>query len=160
MFKNKIIVIGSVLIIILVLGSGAFLILGQKNKNSSSSSSNLPNQNQQSAGVPTLVPSDIGMSLASSRGGKSVTMTMNKLDGITALDYEVTYTANNKGNDIPRGVIGHIDVKPGSIINQEVVLGTCSDVCHYDNVVTPVKFAVKVTKSDGSIYEVDSSISL
>jgi len=155
--KNKMMFIAAgVLVVLLVVGGGAYMVLGQKS--ASTNSADVPGE--QTAVIPTLAPSEIGMSLAVTRGGKSVTMTANKLDGITGLDYEVTYTANNNSNDIPRGVIGHIDVKPGSIVNQEVVLGTCSDVCHYDTVTSPVKFSVKVTKTDGKVYEVDQSISL
>lgn len=155
--KNKMMLIAAgVLVAVLVIGGGAYMLLGQKNAPSATSNGS----EQQTATVPTLSPSEIGMSLAVTRGGKSVTMTADKLDGVTALDYEVTYTANNSGNDIPRGVIGHIDVKPGTPVNQEVVLGTCSDVCHYDTVTSAVKFSVKVTKTDGKVYEVDQSISL
>ncbi len=157
--KNKMMVIAVVIVAVLLVGGGTYMLLGKKQ--TPSSTSNIPDQTQQTATVPTLAPSDIGMSLAVTRNGESVTMTVTKLDGITALDYEVTYTANSNGNQVPRGVIGHIDVKPGqSQINQEVVLGTCSDVCHYDKVVSPVKFGVKVTKSDGKVYEVDQSINL
>ncbi len=155
--KNKMLVIGVVVVAVALIGGGAYMLLG---KQQAPSTANVPST-QQTANVPSLAPSDIGMSLAVTRNGESVTMTVAKLDGITALDYEVTYTASSNGNNVPRGVIGHIDVKPGqSTINQEVVLGTCSDVCHYDNVVSPVKFSVKVTKSDGKVYEVDQSINL
>lgn len=137
------------------------MLLGQKSAPSANTATNVPAQGDQAAAVPTIAPSDIGMSLAVTRGGKSVTMTVTNLSGITAFDYEVTYTASNNGNSIPRGVIGHIDVKPGqSTVSQEVVLGTCSDVCHYDTVASSVKFAVKVTKSDGKIYEADQSINI
>lgn len=150
-------IIAAAVVIVLLIGGGAFFVLSQKH---TTSDTNVPSDNSQQANVPTLAPAEIGMSLGITRGGKSVTMTVNKLDGITALDYEVTYTANSNSNDVPRGVIGHIDTSGKSIINQEVVLGTCSDVCHYDTVVSPVKFSVKVTKSDGKVYEVDQSISL
>lgn len=157
--KNKMLFIaGGILIAILLIGGGAYFVLGQKNT-PATNATNTPMQ--PAATIPTLTPSDIGMSLAVTRNGESVTMTVTKLDGISALDYEVTYTANNNGNQVPRGVIGHIDIKPGqSQLNQEVVLGTCSDVCHYDTVVSGVKFSVKVTKSDGKMYEVDQSINL
>ena len=158
--KNKtIIIIAGVIVAILLIGLGSYMLLGKKIA-PTMGTANAPDQNQ-TATVPTLSPSDVGMILAVTRGGKSVTMTLTKLDSITALDYEVTYTANNSGNPIPRGVIGHVDVKSGqSQVDQEVVLGTCSDVCHYDTVASPVKFSVKVTKSDGKVYEVDQAINL
>jgi hypothetical protein len=59
------------------------------------------------------------------------------------------------GQSIPRGTIGHVDVKtPGQTITQKMVFGTCSDVCHYDTGITQVQLIVKVTKTDGKIYQV------
>ena len=158
MSQKKMLIIAAVVVIVLVIAGGAFFVLSKNG--SSSNNSNVPSEQAQQT-LPTLAPSAIGMSLAVTKQGKSVTMTVDKLDGITGLDYEVTYTANSNNNDVPRGVIGHIDIKPSDTEKiQEVVLGTCSDVCHYDTVVSPVKFSVKVTKTDGKIYEVDQSISL
>lgn len=157
--KNKLMIISVIVVAAVLIGGGAYMLLGKKTAPAVNTSANT--SQDQTQNVPTLAPSDVGMSLAVTRGGKSVTMTVTKLGDITALDYEVTYTANNNGSSIPRGVIGHIDVKPGqSQITQEVVLGTCSDVCHYDTVASSVKFSVKVTKADGKVYEVDSSINL
>lgn len=157
MQQKKMLLIAAIIFVILLLGGGAFFVLSQKHTATQTAS----NDQMQTQTMPTLAPAAIGMSLAVTRGGKSITMTVNKITDITSMDYEVTYTANNTNNEVPRGVIGHIDIKPGDTEkNQEVVLGTCSDVCHYDKVVSPVKFSLKVTKSDGKIYEVDQSISL
>lgn len=155
--KNLIIIAG-IIIVILAIGIGAYVAHKQNNSSTNSTANGSPQINNQ-ANVPTLKPSDIGMSLAVTRNGESVTMTATKLTDISAFDYEVTYTAVNNGNSIPRGVIGHIDVKPGqNQVSQEVVLGTCSDVCHYDTGVTNVAFAVKVTKTNGQVYQVNDSI--
>lgn len=155
--QKKILIIIGVLVIILLVGGGTFFVLSQKQAPAQQTS----DQTQQTQSLPTLAPSAIGMSLAVTRQGKSVTMTVTKLDGITSMEYEVIYTANSNNNNVPRGVIGQISVQQGDTTKtQEVVLGTCSDVCHYDTVVSPVKFAVKVTKSDGKVYEVDQSITL
>lgn len=149
------IIAGAVVLILLVAG-GVVFFLSQKQTPTPT-----PEDQTTQETLPTLAPSAIGMSLAMAQGGKSVTMTVNKLDGITSMDYEVTYTAKSSGNDVPRGIIGHIDIKPGDTEKtQNVTLGTCSDVCHYDTVVSPVKFSVKVTKTDGKVYEVDDSIKL
>jgi len=157
MQQKKMLIIVGIVVLILIIGGGAFFVLGQKHQPASAPTID----DAQQANLPTLKPSDIGMSLESTKGGKSVTMTVTKLSGITGLDYEVVYTANSSGSDVPRGIIGHIDITPSdSEKSQEVVLGTCSDVCHYYTVVSPVKFSVKVTKSDGKVYEVDDSISL
>lgn len=157
--QKKTMVIAAVVVLLLVLGSGAYILLGTSQKQAAPAPST--DQAQQTQTVPTLAPSAIGMSLAVTRQGKSVTMTIDNPTGISSISYEVTYTANSNGNDVPRGVIGTLNVGTGDTKEtQEVVLGTCSDVCHYDTVVSPVKFSLKVTKTDGKVYEVDQSISL
>ncbi|PIZ98072.1 MAG: hypothetical protein COX78_03885, partial [Candidatus Levybacteria bacterium CG_4_10_14_0_2_um_filter_35_8] len=60
-----------------------------------------------------------------------------------------------------RGAIGHVDIKePGQSVNQEIVLGTCSDVCHYDQDVKSVKLVVKVTKTDGKVFQAEEKLDL
>lgn len=156
--QKKTMIGAAVVVLLLVVGSGAYMLLGVGQKQAPSST---PTQTQQTQAVPTLDPTAIGMSLAVTRQGKSVTMTITKPAGISSISYEVTYTANSNGNNVPRGVIGTINVGTGdSKETQEVILGTCSDVCHYDKVVSPVNFSLKVTKTDGSVYQVNQSISL
>lgn len=155
--NKKMLIIAGVIVFVLLIGVGAFFVLGQKHQPVQAPTID----DAQQANLPTLKPSDIGMSLEPSRGGKSVTMTVTKLDGITSMDYEVVYTADNSGSEVPRGIIGHIDIMSSDTQkSQEVVLGTCSDVCHYDKVVSAIKFSVKITKSDGKVYQVDDSITL
>ncbi len=147
------IIIAVVVAALLLVGGGAFFIL-------SASHSQKANQQQaeQQEVVPTLAPDAIGLTLEAVRNNQAISMTIGKLDGISSVDYEVDYTA--KG-DIPRGVIGHIDVTPNDTKKQQdVVLGTCSNVCHYDEDVHEVKFTLKVAKTDGKIYQVEKSISL
>jgi len=36
-----------------------------------------------------------------------------------------------------------------------MIFGTCSDVCHYDSGVTDIDLIVKITKTDGKIYQVE-----
>lgn len=156
--QKKTMILAAVAVLLLVLGSGAYMLLGVGQKQPTPST---VDQTQQTQPMPTLDPSAIGMSLVVTKQGKTVTMTIDKPAGITSISYEVTYTANSNGNNVSRGVIGTINVGTGDTKEtQEVVLGTCSDVCHYDKVVSPVKFSLKVTKTDGKVYEVDQSISL
>ncbi|MCL5010518.1 MAG: hypothetical protein M1289_02855 [Patescibacteria group bacterium] len=106
--------------------------------------------------VPTLAPSDIGLSLTESPDGKKVILKISKTGDIASVDYQLSYTA--KG-DIPRGVIGHLAVKnPGAPIKQDIVLGTCSDVCHYDQGVKDIKLVLKVVKTNGKSYSVEQSL--
>lgn len=137
----------AVLVLAILLVSGVFVLSSKKTSNSAQQAS----QEEQ---VLTLKPEDIGLELSLSDDSKKVTMEVTKIDGITSFEYQLLY--NSKG-DVPRGVIGTIDVK-GDTIKKEIVLGTCSDVCHYDEDVSDIKIIVKVVKTDGKTYQVEKSL--
>lgn len=121
----------------------------------SSSTQTAQNTNPTEAPVLSLKPSDIGLTLVEAANMQTATMTITKTDDITSVDYQLSYNAQVSGQTIPRGTIGHSDVKtPGQPISQKMVFGTCSDVCHYDTGITGVQLIVKVTKTDGKIYQV------
>ena len=86
--------------------------------------------------------------------GKRIIMEITETEDLTSIEYQLSYTS--KG-DIPRGVIGTAEVK-GSTIRKEIILGTCSDVCHYDQDVSDIKLILKITKTDGKIYQVEKSL--
>lgn len=105
--------------------------------------------------VLTLQPSDIGLTLVEAANMQTATMEITKTNDIASIDYQLSYNALVSGQNIPRGTIGHVDVKtPGQTISQRMVFGTCSDVCHYDTGITGVQLIVKVTKTDGKVYQV------
>lgn len=138
--------------VLLLIGGGAFFFL------SANRGQKVADQSQQQEVIPTLAPDAIGLTLEAIRNNQAIHMSVTKLSGITSIDYEVNYTA--KG-DIPRGVIGHIDVTPNDTTkSQDVVLGTCSNVCHYDEDVHDIKFTLKVAKTDGKVYQVEQGITL
>jgi len=146
MKTNRSLIIAGVIILILLVGGGIFLATKKSPKPA------IPVQ--QSEEILTLSPLDIGLSLTMGRDGKRVVMEIAKTEGLTAIEYQLSYTS--KG-DIPRGVIGTLDVK-GNIIKKEITLGTCSDVCHYDQDVSNIKVILKVTKTDGKVYQVEKSL--
>ena len=159
MDKNKkIIIVSSISAVVIILLVIVFFIFSAK----SVSNNNQANQNaptSDNSQILSLSASDIGLSLANIASGKfaghGVEMVISKLSGITAIDYELSYTST--GN-IPRGAIGHIDVKStDTTIDQQLPFGTCSDVCHFDSGVTNIKLTLKVTKTDGKIYSVEQS---
>ena len=122
-------------------------------------------QNPQQAAAPTevpvlsLQPSDIGLTLVEAANMQTATMTITKTSDITSVDYQLSYNAEVAGQSIPRGTIGHADVKtPGQTITQKMVFGTCSDVCHYDTGITEIKLIVKVTKTNGKVYQVEQAV--
>ena len=138
---------------LIVLAFGVFLVLSG-NKKEASVATPAPVEEQ----ISTIKPEEIGLSLTSSLDNKKVILEVTQTGGITGLDYELSYTSEG---DIPRGVIGHIDIKQaGKAVRQEITLGTCSDVCHYDKDVSDIKLILKVTKTDGTTSSVEKSLEL
>lgn len=106
--------------------------------------------------IPTIIPSDLGLTLKMGDDGKRVIMTIKNTTDISFIDYELSYTSEG---GIPRGAIGHVDVKEvGKAVTQEIVLGTCSDVCHYDSEVSDIKLIVKISKTDNKTYQSEISL--
>jgi len=95
--------------------------------------------------------------LTASADNHKLILGVAKTTGINKLDYELDYT---KKGDIPVGVIGQPTIKPGQPVRQEIVLGTCSDVCHYDEGVSNIKLTLKVTKADGSVSQTEKTLEL
>ncbi|MCL5432823.1 MAG: hypothetical protein M1524_01780 [Patescibacteria group bacterium] len=153
---NKKIIVILIVVIILVIGGGYYYFIGSKSKpNTSENSTALTTEMV----VPTIDPSELGLSLTLSPDETVVYMKLTKLEGISTIDYELTYFAMVKGEKVSRGAIGHVEVTPSdSVINKEIKLGTCSDVCHYDQGVTDIKILLKITKADGNIYQAEQSV--
>ena len=154
LLKNKKILISAgIIVLILILGGAALLVLGKGSKADTDQT-----VNQEAAQVPvlTLQPTDIGLTFVPDENMQRGTMTITKTADIASVDYQLTYTAIVSGEPVSRGTIGHVDVKTkGQKISQQMVFGTCSDVCHYDNGITDIKLIVKVTNTDGKIYQVE-----
>lgn len=150
--KDKKILIGiGVLALVLLLG-GVIVLVTKKQAPQQAS------QMQQEEVVQKISADEIGFTLTAGADGKRVVMTVSKTEGLSAIDYELSYTS--KGG-IPRGAIGHVDIKsPGQVVRQEIVLGTCSDVCHYDQEVSNIKLVLKVTKTDGKVYQTEKTLEL
>lgn len=108
--------------------------------------------------VPIISVEELGLTLSFGSGKRTVMLGISNTEDLKSVEYELSYTSKD---DIPRGAIGQIEVKnPGRAIRQEIVLGTCSDVCHYDEDVSNIKLVLKVTKSDGKIFQAEKSLEL
>lgn len=150
--KNKNLII--IIIALVVLVTGGFLILSSGKKAAPAPIALAPSEEV----VLTIKPEEIGLLLTASPDNKKVILQVANTTGISGLDYELSYTS--KG-DIPRGVIGHIDIKVvGKPVTQDITLGTCSDVCHYDQDVSDIKLILKVAKTDGTAAQVEKSLEL
>ncbi len=148
MKNNKNILIGLVALVVVLIVGGVYLVTKK--------SATLPVAVRDEMAIATIKPEEIGLTLTMGVDGKRVVMKITKADGISSLDYELSYTSVG---DIPRGAIGHVAIKTaGQVVSQEIVLGTCSDTCHYDKDVRDIKLIVKVTKTDGKVYQVEQTL--
>jgi len=150
LLKNRKVII-AVGIVLLALILGIFLFLSrnfsnQDNQNTSVLPTQIP--------VPTIIADSIGLTLKAGFGGKTVIVTLSNTEGISSIDYELSYLS--KG-DIPRGALGQLDLtkKP---VKKEITLGTCSDTCHYDEDVSNIKIVLKITKDDGKVYQSEKTL--
>lgn len=110
--------------------------------------------------VSTVSPEDLGLTFVARSDKRAVKFTITEIKDIKAVDYEISYLA--KG-DIPRGAIGHIEVKPTDkkIETNYIDLGTCSSGrCKYDEGVESVKLILKIVKQDGKSYSAEKSLDL
>ena len=148
--NRKFILIGGIIVVILLVGG--LVLFANKNNSQPTTTTSV-----QQESIPTISADSIGLTLRPGSDNQRVIMTISKTSDIESIDYELSYTA--KGN-IPRGAIGHLDVKKGQTATKELYLGTCSDVCHPDSDVTDIKVIVKVNKSDGKVYQAEASTSL
>lgn len=138
---------------LIALVGGSFLVMSG-NKKTEPPQEQAPVEEQ----ITVIKPEDIGLVLSATSDNRKVILEVASTKDITGLDYELSYTS--KG-DIPRGVIGHIDIKQaGKSVKQEITLGTCSDVCHYDEDVSDIKLILKVAKTDGTTSQVEKSLEL
>lgn len=162
--KNKVLVI--VVSLLLLAGAVTVFLLG----NGTSSTSTDDSGSILEKPVKVISADEIGLSLSFRADKKAINMNITKLDGVESVEYEVTYdanvTADSSGDSASgitqRGVVGSpIPVNGASSIKRTIELGTCSkNVCKYDDVVSDVKFVIKVTYSNGEIGSVEESISL
>ena len=151
MNNKKLIVIVAVGLVVLV--GGGFLVMSGSKKTEP-----VVEQAPVEEQVSMIKPEDIGLTLTASADNRKVILEVKNTEGLSGLDYELSYTS--KG-DIPRGVIGHIDIKQeGKPVKQEIILGTCSDVCHYDEDVSDIKLILKVAKTDNTTSQVEKTLEL
>ncbi|MBU3978603.1 hypothetical protein KJ980_02590 [Patescibacteria group bacterium] len=166
--KNKITLsIIGVIILLFILGGGYFLFTRQ-------SASKPPADKNQSVidnGPEDLSPGDIGLTLTASQNKKQVKFSIDKLSGIKAVAYQITYEADStkqeisEGGDpkIQRGIIGDVKFKSGdsSYESPWIDLGSASkNVVRYDSGVDSVTILLKITKDNNKVFQVEDKLNL
>ncbi|HEX8965112.1 MAG TPA: hypothetical protein VF820_01615 [Patescibacteria group bacterium] len=157
--KQLIMIIAAVIVLAVVVGGGIyFLTKGNPQKQAQA-----PAQQQEQM-VQTLTPDQVGLQITIRPDKNAMQFVLNNAADITHVEYTITYTANQKGQEVNQGLFGEIDNANGnSSIKTDKYreFGTCSSgVCRYDTVVSPVKLTLKITKKDGNIYSVEKSVDL
>lgn len=150
-------IIGSVLAIILIAVVGVFIF----NKKSSAPIVSSPQEEEEQ--IFTLKPEDIGLIFSLRPDKKAVKFGIEKARDISRVEYQIAYTKQVTGEEVPEGLIGEIinSDESTSLSTSYRELGTCSSkVCRFDVVVSDVRLILKVTKTDSKVYQVEDSLSL
>lgn len=162
MTKKNIIIIIAAILVLVGGGSGIFLYA-----HSSSSQTVVPTPTPAEQQVLALQPEDIGLALTSttytkgSSSGPAMHMEITKLNGVQSVDCEIHYTHSvDTGGRIEEGILCNLDAKNTSKISQDFPFATCSDVCHFQKDIQDISAIIKVTKTDGKVYEVKQTMSL
>jgi hypothetical protein len=150
--KNLIIYIG--IAVIVLIGLVLFFLLGKK--------TTAPVAQTPSEEVVTMMkPEEIGLSLTALTDNTKVMFEVANTKNISGIEYSLTYFAKVNNQDVERGANGSIEIKQaGQSVSREITLGTCSDVCHYDEDVSNIKLILKVTKTDGTTSQVEQVLEL
>jgi hypothetical protein len=103
----------------------------------------------------TIPASSLGLTLKTGQPGKTVILTVANASEMKSIDYELTYLTGQT----PRALIGHINIVGGNPVSQEIVLGSCADVCHYDSNITNLKISLTLAGWDGNTYHSEAPLS-
>lgn len=153
--QDKKLIVAVVIIVVLLLGAGGYFAFG-RNTNKTNQPVAIEEEIQE------ISPEDLGLEFTARNDGKAVKVAITKPEGISAVEYTISYTREENGEELPEGLFGEMEIEPGTdIIETEYrELGTCSSgVCRYHKVVSPLELVLKITK-DGKIYQAQETLEL
>lgn len=141
--SKKLIIIAGCIIVIFILVN-IIMSLGKKQKPQVIKTEDVLPQSQL---IPTI-DSSVEVDLTSS-DKKEVVLKINKIPaGTQTIEYELSYLTKE---DLPKGVIGTINLKEENSIKRKITLGTCSSgKCVYDQGVENIKVSLKFNGNYGS----------
>ncbi len=171
--NRKVLILFIVILVLLILAGGFFFLSAKNISSQNAENANSSSGQSQEQMIGTMQPSDIGLQMVLRSDGKAIRFTADKLDGIKTLEWNFTYqadipvadqTADNAGSKVTQefGSDSPVNVDGKSSYASEFrELGTCSSGhCRYDTGITSVDLIMKVTKTDGSVYQIKDSINL
>lgn len=163
--KNKKLLIGIVVVVLLVVaGIGIFFLSGRSEEPEEEVGIAAEN-------LPKMDPQEIGLEIVPSSDQRYIQFKVTKLDGIKHLEWEFTYDAdapadlgNGEGGRVTQGFGGEADIDSGEseYTSEKRELGTCSTggKCRFDTGIEKVDLIIKVTKTDGKVFQVEDSLTL
>lgn len=155
---NRLTLIGISVVVLASLVGGYFL-LSAKN---TPSTPTVPEQSQEEV-VQSISPEDLGLKTKLREDNKAMKFSISKVDDIVSVEYQISYTKEINGEQVPEALIGEVKV---SKVDEKMGIdyrefGTCSrNICRYDKVVSEVKLTLKVSKEDGKVYQSEITVPL
>lgn len=156
--KNTTVLVIVGLVLIGLIGGGYYFIFGNK---TAKQPVKVAPQIEEEA-IP-ISADDIGLKFTLRDDSKAAKFSISNPKGIKAIEYQISYTKNVDGEEVPEGLIGEVEVNP----NDEIIetnyreFGTCSSgKCRYDNVISPVTLTLKITKEDGKVYQTEKTLEI
>lgn len=163
MKDKRFLIVGVVILILVMLGGGYFFL------NSRGADSDAEEVSEFEEDYPELSPEEIGLEIEANSNGKQVRFTIGEAGDIESIEYDLSYEADLSGAEaaeggegrIQRGVTGEDRVDGETYTSEWLDLGSCSSgTCRYDTGIEEVTLVIKLTKKDGSIYQVEDSLTL
>jgi hypothetical protein len=163
MFKkrNTQIILG--IVVVVIIGGGGFFLAASKNNQTAQPQTVVDNS------VQSISPGAIGLKLEASSDNHKVRFSIASASDIQSIEYELTYNANSTAQEqsegaeaqVQRGITGTANIKAGSNNYQSswLILGSQSaNVVRYDTGVTGVSITLKITKTNGKVYQVQDKL--
>ena len=163
MLKNRNTQIVLIVILLVIFSVGGYFLFSGGNKQKQTADDTV-NENL----VQTLSPKDIGLKLQAGPDNNKIKFSIENASGIKSVDYELIYEADSTAQErkdggdarVQRGITGHADVNgKGSYTSDWLILGSQSaNVVRYDTGVNGVNITLKITKTNGQVYQVEDKL--
>lgn len=155
--NNVKLLLGAVIVLVVV-SIGGYFILGKKESKTQTTSTQI-----QEDVVRTISPEELGLTVTLREDKRAIKFSIENAGDIATIDYQISYTKEINGEEVPEGLIGQVEVDPTDDtvgINYRE-FGTCSSgVCRYDKVVSSVNLTLKIIKQNGKTYSLEETIEL
>jgi hypothetical protein len=163
---NRTLIIGIVVVVLIALVGGGFFVLSSRNAEPEDDSGFVEEQ------LPKIDPKELGLQILPSSDKRYIQFKVTNLKDIKRLEWEFTYDADatdtgdgeSNGGRVTQGFSGEENIQSGEkeFVSDKRELGTCSTggKCRFDTGIDKIQLVLKVTKTDGKVYQSEDSISL